>query len=117
MVFPSEEHPMKRSVLAVLALLLALAGCGSDTGEPERGAVTATADLPSVEKRWNSMTGEEQEAVCTAASGPLPGEGEVGGYSTGDVKDYKGMLNAIEDAGFSQQEAAAMIPYALNECR
>jgi len=27
------------------------------------------------------------------------------------------MLNAIEDAGFSQQEAAAMIPYALNECR
>jgi hypothetical protein len=116
---------MKKHLLIVPVMLLALAGC---TDEPDPApTVTQTVtprdgDLPMASKRWKGMSEDEQAAVCTAASGPLPGEGEIGGtstYSPGEDPevDYRGMLNAIEDAGFTQEQAAAMLPYALNECR
>lgn len=113
---------MKRSLMVIPVLLAALTGCwGGDPDTPEPSP-TLSSDLKKAADRWNEMDEDEQAAVCTAASGPLPGEGEVGGtstYSPGtDPRiDYKGMLNAIEDAGYSQEQAAAMLPYALNECR
>lgn len=117
---------MKKTLLVVSALLLVLAGC-NDSPDPAPTATRtvtapATAELPMASKRWKSMSEDEQAAVCTAASGPLPGEGEIGGTSTHSPGtdpevDYRGMLNAIEDAGFTQEEATAMLPYALNECR
>lgn len=117
MVFP-KEHPMKRSLLVVPVLLAALTACsggGSDTPEP---SPTASADLKKVSERWNDMTWDEQAAVCAAAARPLPGEGEIGGTATATPRpDYRLMLEAIEAAGYSQPEATAMIPYALNECR
>lgn len=104
---------MNRALLAAPLLLLAL-GCGADNGGDP--APSPTADLKKVSERWAEMTEQEQSAVCAAASAPLPGEGEIGGTST-STPDYREMLNAIEKAGYSQPEATAMIPYALNECR
>lgn len=115
---------MKTYLMITTALLMlfgAVACEDSDTPDP---VPTLSADLPKASERWKGMTEDEQAAVCAAASGPLPGEGEVGGGGTeiplpGETPsvDYRMMLDAIEDAGFTQPEAAAMIPYALNECR
>lgn len=119
---------MKKTLLVIPAMLLALSGCGDEDPSPAP-TVTATqtvtprdTELPMASKRWKSMSEDEQAAVCTAASGPLPGEGEIGGTSTHSPGtdpeiDYRGMLDAIEDAGFTQEQATAMLPYALNECR
>lgn len=100
-------------ITAALVVLFGAASCG-DSDTP--GSPAATADLEKVSDRWQDMTEGERQAVCTAASGPLPGEGEIGGTATSSP-DYRAMLDAIEEAGFTQSEAAAMIPYALNECR
>jgi hypothetical protein len=119
--FP-KERAMKRSLIAVPALLMVLAGCsGGDSDTPEP-VPTLSSDLKKAADRWKDMTEDEQAAVCAAASGPLPGEGEIGGTSTFSPGtdpsiDYRAMLNAIEAAGYTQPEATAMLPYALNECR
>jgi hypothetical protein len=105
---------VKKTLLVVPAVLLALAGC-EDKPAPSVSVSASQADLPSVAERWKGMTDQERKAVCDASSGPLPGEGEVGG--TDSEVDYREMLKALEAAGYDQEEGAAMLPYALNECR
>lgn len=109
-----------KTYLVITALLVGLFGltsCGeTDTPEP---SATPSADLKKVSERWSrDMTQDERDAVCAAlrttpsqeytdpGSGQLPYSGP----------NYKAMLDAIMDAGFSQPEAAAMIPYAVNKC-
>lgn len=109
---------MKRSLIAVPALLMVLMGCSGGEPDTPETSPTPSADLKKVSERWNEMTWDEQAAVCAAASGPLPGEGEIGGTATASSRpDYRLMLQAIEAAGYTQPEATAMLPYALNECR
>lgn len=107
--------------LFTFALVL-MTGCQEPPRAPTGpgGTPVATAYLPTVAERWEAMTEQERGRVCTAASGPLPGEGEVGGAAAGspsDGVDYREMLKGLENAGNTQSEAAAMIPYALRQCR
>lgn len=113
MVFPLEE-PVKTYLVitALLVGLFSLTSCGdSDTTDAPDG-------LPSVAERWKGMTGQERKAVCDEAHSTPDAEGTDAG--TGQIPasgpDYKGMLNALIDAGFEQPDAAAMLPYAANAC-
>jgi hypothetical protein len=119
--FPKEEH-VKRYLMTVIVALVAATGCQEAPKEPQEPFPTLSADLNQAARNWKAMSEDDQAAVCMAASGPLPGEGEVGGAApptpgASASVDYRGMLEAIEEAGHSQPEAAAMLPYALNECR
>lgn len=108
-----------KTYLVITALLLScflLTSCG-EADTPGRQPV-ATADLPSVTERWKGMTDEERAAVCQQASqAPSPEEADSGSGQIPETgPDYKGMLNALIEAGFDQPEAAAMLPYVANQC-
>jgi hypothetical protein len=113
------EVPVKR-ILVSAALLLALAGCGTDTPDPEPTG-TLHADMAKVSQRWKNLTEDEKKDVCTAATSvatPSPVEEEDGGSEqipyTGP--NYKAMLKVLMDTGLDQPQAAAMLPYAANKC-
>ena len=108
-----------KTYLVITALLVAgfcMASCG-EADTPEGGGV-ATADMPSVKERWKSMDPGEKEAVCAQVKEtPAPQGTDAGsGQIPTAGPDYKGMLNALMDAGFEQPDAAAMLPYAVNQC-
>lgn len=114
MVFRKGRHV--RRLLVVPVLLLALTACGdSDTPEPK---VTGTADLASAAERWAELNAVEKDEVCQAAEG-TPSAPTVDGGS-GQIPasgpDYRAMLNALMETGLSQPDAAAMLPYAVNQC-
>src|ERR1044072_2577049 len=95
---------MKRSLIAVPALLMVLAGCSGEDSDTPEPVPTLSSDLKKAADRWKEMDEDEHAAVCAAASGPLPGEGEIGGTSTFSPGtdpsiDYRAMLHAIEGAG------------------
>lgn len=87
------------------AMFLGIAGCSSSTdSQPATDATTvATADLDAAFKRWDELSGPEQNSVCEHAL-------QTGG------PDYRGMLYALMDTGMAQPDAAAMLPYAVNQC-
>lgn len=101
---------MKR--LATPLLVLVLAGCGADkAGEPG-----SAASPPTVAQRWDALTEEQRQAVCTEmASTPEPGTTGTGQLPESGP-DYRGMLQVLMGTGLKQGDASAMLPYAANEC-
>lgn len=90
------------------ALFLGVAGCSSGEGvDPNPSSsptlVTASADLKAVFRHWANLSGPQQNSVCEWA------------LQT-DGPDYKGMLEALVGTGLSQADAAATLPFAVNEC-
>lgn len=90
------------------AMILGVASCSSESGPertppPHSTAVTATAGLRAPSERWADLPESQKSTVCVQAR-------EAGG------PDYRGMLRALMDAGLTQPDAAAMLPYAVNEC-
>jgi hypothetical protein len=89
-------------------LFLGVAACQSGaSGQSEKPSsssiATAHADLDSAARRWSRLDRSTQDLVCLQAL-------ERGG------PDYQGMLRELTTADISQPEAAAMLPYAANEC-
>ena len=110
-----------KKLLVVPALLLALAGCGTDTPEPQESPVqTLHANLKKVSERWAELDESEKASVCTAATTLPTPEGEEEDGGSGQIPysgpNYRAMLNALMDTGLKQPEAAAMLPYAANKC-
>lgn len=113
------KHPAWFMALLTLLTFMVVVTTGCEAPAQAPGPV-GTTEGPSVVQRWESMTDEEEKSVCAATSGPLPGEGEIGGAGSGsqsDGVDYRKVLWELEAAGFTQVEATAMIPYALKQCR
>ncbi|MFE0472555.1 hypothetical protein ACFW2V_13165 [Streptomyces sp. NPDC058947] len=87
-----------------VVMFLGAVGCSSHEEPPDdRQPVTGTADLKAVAERWRDLSPEERHEVCERAT-------------KSERPDYRGMLHVLEDAGLRQQDAAAMLPYAVNEC-
>lgn len=81
-----------RRICAILLLCGALlVGCDTQS-RPEPG---------EVERRWKGLSEEYRMSACVHAW-PSP--------------DYREMLHVLMDAGYDQQEAAAMLPYAVEDC-
>lgn len=99
---------MKTYVVITVVLLLCFlaSSCGgTDSGGAPAGV--ATADLGTVTERWDALSEQERDAVCRNAP-PSPGK---------DARpDYRGMLSALMNTGIKQEDATAMLPYAVNQC-
>lgn len=101
--------PRTGSVFAGItaAMFLGVAGCSSGGTEPAPSssptAVTASADLKVASECWADLSGPQQNSVCEQAL-------------QSDGPDYRGMLKALMKTGLEQEDAAAMLPFAVNEC-
>lgn len=93
---------------ATACLFLIVAGCGTDADDqpkqpPSPSVVMSNTNPGSATTQWKRLDGYTQNLVCLQAL-------ERGG------PDYRGMLHELMKAGLPQPEAAAVLPYAANEC-
>lgn len=108
-------------VAIVVFVFVMMTGCGSEPPphSPAPGpSVSASSAGPLPSQRWAEMDPAARTEVCSKLSGPLPGEGEIGGTDASSSPDFREALWALErEGGFSQNEAVAMLPYAVKQCR
>lgn len=98
------SRPLSISYIAITAaLFFGMAACSPGGDVDPNPTPVYTADLEAVSERWKALSESDRGLVCEQArKEPKP--------------DYRGMLNALTDTGLTQDEAASMLPYALNRC-
>lgn len=85
------------------AFFLVTASC-STAQEPVGHRTSEPSSFQQVaEGRWNSLSSEEQGAVCVQAL-------EEGG------PDYRGMLRALVDTGMAKPDATVILPFIVSRC-
>lgn len=96
---------MRRPAAVLFILCAALAACSSEEdASPSASPSVGTADLDAVEQRWTALTEQQRERVCAHA-----------GSQDGSA-DLPGALKRLQEYGHSEDEAAEMLPYVMNEC-
>lgn len=100
-------------IALLVVLLLLLVGCRADTGEDPAPRVSPT----SMAGRWDAVPGDVQAQVCAAAQEqPDPETVDTGSGQIPEGPDWQGMLEVLVFNGMARGDAAALLPYAANEC-
>lgn len=102
-------------IALLVVLLLLLVGCRTDSTDDDPGPAVSPSSLA---QQWNGIPEGVREEVCAAArqrsasgavdtgSGQIPAQGP----------DWQGMLEVLVYNGMRHDAAAALLPYAANEC-
>ena len=114
--FPRRAHVRRWMWIALLVavLLLVLAGCKRDSTDDPGTPASPT----SLAGEWSGLPEGVQEEVCAAAEQkPAGGTVDTGsGQIPAQGPDWQGMLEVLVFNGMERGDAAALLPYAANEC-
>jgi hypothetical protein len=101
-------------IALLVVLLLLLVGCRTDSTD-DPGPLVSPTDLAG---RWNGIPEGVQEEVCAAAEQkPAGGTVDTGsGQIPAQGPDWQGMLEVLVFNGMQRGDAAALLPYAANQC-
>lgn len=101
-------------VALLVVLLLLLVGCRTDSTDDDPGPAVSPSSLA---QQWNGIPGDVQEQVCAAAQErAASGAVDTGSGQIPEGPDWQGMLEVLVYNGMRHDAAAALLPYAANEC-